>query len=296
MTGQHQELRCIFLLSLWKEPGRLGNGRAEPPGHPALWGTGEPPGLGLLDAGAHPGSVAEVPENAPSPKSPDNLRAPAAPCAAPAVSLAPGLPKLVRPLLHRSGSGLLLPGTGMWEERGCQAWQLAQKLESWADTRRPQPSMTHQHLPSREPRTTAGSIFTTWGVSELPARRAAASQSRLLSFQRQEGPGEMGGAPLAHPSGPRPRLSEVEGPRLATQGSVPTQDACSGLRARGTFWKVNLKFSNGNSVKQQWVLRLWAPGAPSSETDQSPPAPQTPWGAACARLAPLTSWASLARV
>ena len=106
----------------------------------------------------------------------------------------------------------------------------------------------------------------------------------------------MGGAPLAHPSGPRPRLSEVEGPRLATQGSVPTQDACSGLRARGTFWKVNLKFSNGNSVKQQWVLRLWAPGAPSSETDQSPPAPQTPWGAACARLAPLTSWASLARV
>ena len=44
----------------------------------------------------------------------------------------------------------------MWEERGCQAWWLARRLESRADTRCLRPSVTHQRLPSREPRVDCG--------------------------------------------------------------------------------------------------------------------------------------------
>lgn len=116
-------------------------------------------------------------------------------------------------------------------------------------------------------------------------------------FSEAGGTRRDGRAPLAHPRGPRPRLSEAEGPRLAAHGGVPTQDACSGLRARGTFWKVNLKFSNGNSV-QKIVMGSPPLGSGSSFLTEGtdPPSPPTPWGATHTRLAPSPSWASLAGV
>lgn len=137
----------------------------------------------------------------------------------------------------------------MWEERGCQAWWLARRLESQADTRCPRPSVTHQRLPSREPRADCGVRPHHVGGVRTASPRGDTSEPFSL-FSEAGGTQRDGRSPARMPSGPRPRTA-LRG--SASRAGRTRQHSHPGRAFRPQGLR---NFLESGSEIRQWKFRL----------------------------------------